>query len=520
MKLRNLRKGTYKMEEEIDIEKENFINKKKNETENYDDAIQSKRNIFNVLKNIFKQSSRKDIEKEFFDDFYQKYSKLEFQDDENIEAMKQDFMFILEYDESCFPVHRYGGFSQTISFEKALINNKEAYTSFVKVSNSDGETTTNRYFINLFIKTTLNERLHIATKDHLFTPEKFEENFFYNDANIIKKDSEWLENENEELSEEFYFQKFSWNNNSKFLELDKNVKQKLLEIFLKYRIQYYIAIKDNLMRIQIEIPDYSLESRYGLLFNMEKTFELLMEIMFEIERTSDNLRFKTVEKEYSKIKNIIFDLDNTIILDTEEDSEYYRDALINAGYTDDYFYGIYQAIDEYDKTISEENPYYNEQELLEFINEYLSQNFSMNVIDGIKETVGREWTKRILVSDEVLEYLSSKYNLYVYSNYFQEVQMERLENIGYLKYFKGVFGADKYGCKQFKKCFENVLNEIKAKPEECLMIGDDKSKDIIAANNMNMKSILFDYNGRKDNPEINVNNYFVIKDMNDLKKIL
>ena len=97
--------------------------------------------------------------------------------------------------------------------------------------------------------------------------------------------------------------------------------------------------------------------------------EGLLEIFGELERTNDKVRFNSVANNYHEVKNLIFDLDNTIIFDTEEDSEYYREALENAGFTDDYFYGIYQVIDYYDKAITEDNPYYNEKEMLDFINE-------------------------------------------------------------------------------------------------------------------------------------------------------
>lgn len=222
----------------------------------------------------------------------------------------------------------------------------------------------------------------------------------------------------------------------------------------------------------------------------------------------------------SKIKNLIFDLDNTIILDMEEDSEYYKEALTNTGFEDKDYYEVYQAIDEYDKFISEEEPYYDEKKMLEFINKYLKKEFNLNFIKELNRVVGREWTKRVIIPEEILKYLSSKYNLYVYTNYFQEAQIERIKNIGYIKYFEKVFGADKYGCKQFKKCFESVLKEINAKPEECIMIGDNKSRDIIGANNLNMKSILYDYNNRRDVKEIIAKDYIVIKDMNELKHLL
>lgn len=220
------------------------------------------------------------------------------------------------------------------------------------------------------------------------------------------------------------------------------------------------------------------------------------------------------------LKNMIFDLDNTIIYDTASDAESYKRVLKNNGYNEEDYIAIYDSVDKYDKTINEQNCYYDKLKMLDFINKDLNKNYSEKFIDEIITSVGTEWIKIVLISKETIEYLFSKYNLYVFTNYYQEAQTERLRRIGYLKYFKKVFGADKYGCKQFKKSFEKVLNEIEAKPEECIMIGDDKSKDIVAANNMNMKSILYDYNGRRDKKEIVANDYIIIKDMNELKKLL
>ena len=134
--------------------------------------------------------------------------------------------------------------------------------------------------------------------------------------------------------------------------------------------------------------------------------------------------------------------------------------------------------------------------------------------------MGLYWNKKVFIEEDIINKLSSKYNLYVYTNYFKSAQEKRLEKIGYLKYFKKVFAADYYGSKPFKSSFEKVLKEINAISEECIMIGDDKANDILAANNMGMKSILFDYNGRRDKKEIEAKDYIVIKDMKELEKIL
>ena len=52
------------------------------------------------------------------------------------------------------------------------------------------------------------------------------------------------------------------------------------------------------------------------------------------------------------------------------------------------------------------------------------------------------------------------------------------------------------------------------------MIGDTKAIDIAAADNVGMKSILYDYNGKRDKKEIIANNYTVIKNMEELIKTI
>lgn len=227
-----------------------------------------------------------------------------------------------------------------------------------------------------------------------------------------------------------------------------------------------------------------------------------------------------MNKNYLNVKNIFFDLDNTLIFDEDTDSEYYKEALSNLGYNENNFYKIYVAIDEYEKSLTEENCFYNEKEMLEFINKSLDEDYRIELIAELRKAIEENWIKRPLIKEDLLEKLSKKYNLYVYTNYFGASQAKRLENIGYKKYFKKVFGADEYGCKPYKKNFETILNEICSRPEDCIMIGDTKKMDILAANNIGMQSILFDYDGKRDNKAIELKDYIVIKNMNDLDKIL
>lgn len=220
------------------------------------------------------------------------------------------------------------------------------------------------------------------------------------------------------------------------------------------------------------------------------------------------------------IKNIIFDLDNTIIEDKDDYVLYYREALKNCGYIEDNYFNIYNTLDDYDYSLTETNRFYSKKNAIAFLNQKLGTNYDIKLMDEINKVIGKYWTKYVLLSEDTLKYLSSKYNLYVFTNWFEDSQAERLKNIGYLKYFSRIFGADTVGAKPFTESFNSVLNFIDALPSECIMVGDSKKNDILGANNVGMSAILYNYNGKRDNKEIVASNYSVISDLKELEKIL
>ncbi len=219
------------------------------------------------------------------------------------------------------------------------------------------------------------------------------------------------------------------------------------------------------------------------------------------------------------IKNLFFDLDDTIIKDDKSDAEEYKEALKKYGYNEEDYLDVYVAIDQYERDFTEEDNIYDKKKMIDFINNYMNKNYSYNLMDDLIKAA-EKWTKRIILTEDIVSKLSEKYNLYIYTNYFKNSQIKRIETIGYSKYFKKIFSADVYGSKPFKSAFQKILDELGTIPEECMLIGDTKAKDIAAASNIGMKSILYDYNGKRDNKEVKVENYVVIKDMKELLKIL
>lgn len=220
------------------------------------------------------------------------------------------------------------------------------------------------------------------------------------------------------------------------------------------------------------------------------------------------------------LKNIIFDLDNTIIRDRDEDAERYKVLLRKYGYDEEKWKELYDYIGEYDFVYPEDKYYYNRKEMLEYLNNSMRENYSIEFIDDLISFIGENWIDDVILDESILKNLSEKYNLYIYSNFYEEAQLKRMEKIDYLKYFKKIFCADTFGRKQSPKAFEGVLEFMGATADECIFIGDSKKSDILAANNVGMKAILYDYDGTKDRQDIVLNNYTVIHDLKELLDIL
>lgn len=220
------------------------------------------------------------------------------------------------------------------------------------------------------------------------------------------------------------------------------------------------------------------------------------------------------------IKNIIFDLDNTLIEDKDEDILYYKEALSNLSYDENDYKNIYDALGDYELNLTEDDLFYSKEKAMDFVNKKLNKNYSLSLMDELNKVIAKYWCKHLFIQESTLKYLSSKYNLYVFSNWFKDAQLGRLENIGFSKYFKDIFTPEFYGAKPFKAAYQNVLDTLNCSPAECVMIGDSKFSDIFGSTNIGMNAILFDYDGNRDKKEINAQNYSIITDLKDLETIL
>ena len=235
------------------------------------------------------------------------------------------------------------------------------------------------------------------------------------------------------------------------------------------------------------------------------------------------------------IKIVFLDLDDTIIRHEADDIKLYSKVLEQYGYDPNDYQLVYNAIDEYEASLTEEEPFYDINGMIDFINKKYNKNYTCEFAYSLLETIEKEWGKKenVIIPESIMKYLSSKYDLYIYTNFYQEVQEKRIDNIGYRKYFKKLFGADKYGVKPYASSFRRVINEVLGKEslteeeyrnvlDEIIYIGDSKRSDIAFSKNIGIRSVLYDETGERDKVDIDLGDYKydVIHNWDEITKIL
>ena len=102
---------------------------------------------------------------------------------------------------------------------------------------------------------------------------------------------------------------------------------------------------------------------------------------------------------------------------------------------------------------------------------------------------------------EVLEYLAPKYNLYILSNGFQELQCHKMRSAGIDRYFKKVVLSDDIGVlKPWPEIFHFAMSATQSELRESLLIGDSWENDIAGARGVGMHQVYYNVTGRAEFP--------------------
>lgn len=200
------------------------------------------------------------------------------------------------------------------------------------------------------------------------------------------------------------------------------------------------------------------------------------------------------------IKHIFFDLDHTL-WDFDKNSEkafkqIFKEQQISVDFNK--FIKIYLPINaEYWKLFrqgevsKEELRFGRLKDTFNKFNYQVSDNFINKISNNYLEYLP-VYNSLIEGAVELLEYLKRNYSLHIITNGFKEVQNQKLEKSNIKKYFQVVVTSECVGVKKPNpEIFEFALKEVKAKPEECVMIGDSYETDIIGAFNSGILPIHF-----------------------------
>lgn len=99
-----------------------------------------------------------------------------------------------------------------------------------------------------------------------------------------------------------------------------------------------------------------------------------------------------------------------------------------------------------------------------------------------------------------LDELKEQYHLILISNGMPNIQHPRLISSGLESYFEHIFISEEIGAqKPSKDFFDIVFNTIQAKKEECLVIGDGLTSDILGGYNYGIDTCFFNPNKKVSN---------------------
>lgn len=201
-----------------------------------------------------------------------------------------------------------------------------------------------------------------------------------------------------------------------------------------------------------------------------------------------------MRKKFKMIKKIIFDLDNTLLFISAEWEQSYQKFIdkYNLSITPK---ELYSCIGTFEKNIN--NVIVTNKIMCEYINSrlpiLLTEDMFIELLDVYKNIP-------LLNTDivyNVLEYLSHKYELIVYTNWFSKNQIDRLKTYSLDKFFSRIYGWDDLEIKPSKIGIEKIIGSNNI--DEYVFIGDNIEFDLEVPYNMGMATIFLNRKSIKQN---------------------
>ena len=186
------------------------------------------------------------------------------------------------------------------------------------------------------------------------------------------------------------------------------------------------------------------------------------------------------------MKKIIWDLDETLLSgDFSYENIYFKEKLQGQD-IECFLQNKHDYLIEYERTFFKYD--------VKLLSDFLSLKSGI-VID---ETVIRGWNEHNktipdtihMGAEEVLSYLQSKgYQNILYTNWFKDVQEERLRRANLLEYFSEIYGGE-LAIKPNAIGYKKIIKDVN--PNETVMIGDNIINDVLVPRSIGITSYHYD----------------------------
>nr|WP_221213968.1 YjjG family noncanonical pyrimidine nucleotidase [Bacteroides pyogenes] len=214
---------------------------------------------------------------------------------------------------------------------------------------------------------------------------------------------------------------------------------------------------------------------------------------------------------YVRYKNIFFDLDDTIWAFSKNARDTFEEV-----YCANHFDRFFDSFDHFYTLYEQKN--------VELWSEYGEGKISKDELNSMRffyplqsvgihdEALAKRYsadffsiipTKSGLMphAKEVLEYLAPRYNLYILSNGFRELQWRKMCASGVDGYFKKLILSEDLGVmKPWPEIFHFALSATQSGLRDSLMIGDSWEADITGAKGVGMHQVFYNVTGRTEFP--------------------
>ncbi len=208
-------------------------------------------------------------------------------------------------------------------------------------------------------------------------------------------------------------------------------------------------------------------------------------------------------------KKLIFDLDNTLLFMPDDWSKAFDDFVDR--------FNLTFSLDEFCLTIAEMEKLnagnlITKELFIANIRKKITPKFDSKMFDDFLEGYAKIPLIYVDVIQDILTYLSNKYELIAYTNWFTDNQILRLQLNGMEQYFSKVWGWDALPAKPSRKGLAEIVGDNDAR--NYIFIGDNLECDIKLPDSIGMGTVFL------NQKNLTQSQFREIKNIDELKNIL